>query len=213
MKVEVKITDDGVEKTYSLDEEKPADPNDAVNPILAIAKKYRLDLLGSWSRVCGEAVMVHCDERLTSAEMSILARMLTGEWSRGVPTKDFPGRIYKWVKLVEHYDFLKLPPLDLSLICGAALSVRERVTMNVSPEGAIVLGGTPDYCPLYGPACKLWKIVKEENEMASEPDCPKDEARIVLRHGKPVILDRGAVIKCPDWKSAEEYLQNIRWSD
>ncbi|MBQ1286543.1 MAG: ABC transporter permease, partial [Aeriscardovia sp.] len=47
MKIKVTITDGGIEKTFSLDEEKPEDPNDAVNPILAIAKKYHLDLLSA----------------------------------------------------------------------------------------------------------------------------------------------------------------------
>lgn len=160
MKVEVKIADGGVKKTFTLGEEKPLDPNDAVNPILAIAKKYRLDLLGSWSRGCGEAIMVDGDEHISAHGINILSRLLTGEWGGPVPTDDFTGPIYKWVRIVNHYDFSKLPPLDLSLICGAVLAVWERVTMNVSPEGRIVLGGEPDYCPIYGPACKMWKIVK-----------------------------------------------------
>ena len=175
MKVEVTITDGGIEKTFSLDEEKPEDPNDAVNPILAIAKKYHLDLLGSWSRGCGEAIMVKGDEHISALGMHVLCRMITGEWCGAVPTEDFTGPIHTWVKLVQHYDFPKLPPLDLSLICGAVLAVWERVTMNVSPEGRIVLGGEPDYCPIYGPACKLWRIVKEGTAAAPELACCIDQ--------------------------------------
>ena len=156
MQIEIKITEGSTEKTFSFSDREDAE----VDRILETAKKYRLDLLGSWSKARGEAVMVHCDERLSSSEFSILARLFAGEWGRSIPDHDFTGPIYKWVRLVEHYDFPKLPPLDLSLICGAVLAVWERATMNVSPDERIVLGGEPDYCPIYGPASKMWKIVK-----------------------------------------------------
>lgn len=202
MQVKITITDDGVEKTFSLDEEKPEDPNDAVNPILAIAKKYHLDLLGSWSRGCGEAIMVEGDEHISAQGMHVLCRMITGEWCGAVPTEDFTGPIHTWVKLVQHYAFPKLPLRDLSLICGAILAVWEEATMNVSPEGRIVLGGEPDYCPLYGPACKLWRIVKEGNEMASESDIhmTEQDGQVSIKYPD------GDVLTFSSWREALDYI-------
>lgn len=202
MQVKVTITDDGVEKTFVLDTEKPEDPNAAVNPILAIAKKYHLDLLGSWSRGCGEAICVPWDEHISAAGFSTLARMLAGEWGGGVPLEDFTGKIFRWVKIVQYYDFPKLPPRDLSLICGAILAVWEEATMNVSPEGRIVLGGEPDYCPLYGPACKLWRIVKEGNEMASESDIhmTEQDGQVSIKYPD------GDVLTFSSWREALDYI-------
>ena len=157
MQIEIKIAEDGSEK-------------------LEAVKKYHLDLLGDWCKVYGGIVFNPYEEEIHAKGFKILSHLLSGEWSGGVPTEDFTGKILRWAKLVERYDFSKIPPLDLSLISGALLAIWERVRMNVFPEGYIVLGGEPAFCPLYEPARKLWKIVKEGNAIAFELNrCEKVE--------------------------------------
>lgn len=154
MQIEIKITGDGLNKTFSLD-------TDSTKDIIATVKKYHLDLLGSWSMTNGEAVFDPYDEEISAKGLKILSYLLANEGGGGVPVEDFTGKVLRWAKFVQHYDFSKIPPFNLSLICGAVLTIWERVKMSVSSEGVIVLGGEPDYCPLYAPARKLWKIVKK----------------------------------------------------
>lgn len=168
MQIEIKITGDGLNKTFSLD-------TDSNKDIIAIAKKYHLDLLGSWSMTNGEAVFDPYDEEISAKGLKILSHLLAHEGGGGVPTEDFAGKVLRWAKVVEHYDFSKLPSFDLSLICGAILAIWEKVKMDVSPEGAIVLGGEPDYCPLYAPARKLWEIVKKGTSAAPALACCIDQ--------------------------------------
>ena len=169
MQIEIKITGDGLNKTFSLD-------TDSDKDIIAIAKKYHLDILGSWSMANGEAIFDPYEEEISAKGIYILSHLLAHEGGGGVPTEDFTRKVLRWAKVVEHYDFSKLPPLDLSLICGAVLAIWEKVKMVVSPEGYIVLGGDPDYCPLYEPARKLWKMVKKGNGIAFECNrCEKVE--------------------------------------
>ena len=157
MQIEIKIAEDGSEK-------------------LEAVKKYHLDRLGSWCKVYGGVVFNPYEEEMHAKGLKILSHLLSGEWSGGVPTEDFAGKILRWAKLVQHYDFSKIPPLDLSLISGTLLAIWERVRMNVFPEGYIVLGGEPAFCPLYEPARKLWKTVKEGNAIAFELNrCEKVE--------------------------------------
>lgn len=157
MQIEIKIAEDGSEK-------------------LEAVKKYHLDLLGSWCKVYGGVVFNPYEEEIHAKGLKILSHLLSGEWSGGVPAEDFTGKILRWAKLVERYDFSKIPPLDLSLISGTLLAIWEHVRMNVFPEGYIVLGGEPAFCPLYEPARKLWKTVKEGNAIAFELNrCEKVE--------------------------------------
>ena len=168
MQIEVKVTGDGLNKTFSLD-------TDSNKDIIAIAKKYHLDIIGSWSMTNGDAVFDPYDEEISAKGLKILSHLLSGEWSGGVPTEDFAGKVLRWAKLVQHYDFSKIPLFDLSLICGVVLAIWEKVKMGVSSEGVIILGGEPDYCPLYEPACKLWKIVKKGTAAAPELACCIDQ--------------------------------------
>ena len=160
IQIDIKITEDASKKPECTDED--------AEHILEIAKKYRLDLLGSWLKIYGGAIFLPYEEQISAKGLRILSHLLAGEMSVGVPTEEFTGKVSRWTKIVQHYDFSKFRTLDLSLISGALLAIWERVRMNVYPEGYIVMGGEPAYCPLYEPARSLDKIVREGNAIAFE---------------------------------------------
>ena len=125
---------------------------------------YRLADLGKWEE-CDGCVTFTPKQTITFRELKAIAAMIMSD-TRGYDTRaDFVHpNIRKWYNAIRK----NCPERNNPVLCGAILAVWERVPMTVDTDHRIVLGGEPDYCPLFAPARDLWKIMKGQKQMNNE---------------------------------------------